>query len=160
MTRSDRAAPARISAEQRGSVYVEFLIVILPLLFFLLALVQTARMYVGHLAVKRAANTASRAAVVILDDDPRYYGGAPRNSLTGGSARVTDPVDGFVRALGGGAAPPVAFGDSARLQDIRAAASIPLPAVSPSLAELGDADSVYEAIGGKLSAGRTAGAAM
>ena len=160
MTRAGRAARVRFRSDERGSVYVEFLIVVLPLLFFILALVQTALMYVGHLAVKRSANTAVRAAVVILDDDPQHYNDAPRNSLSGGSARFTDPVSGFVFALTGGVAPPAAFGDSARLQDIRAAASIPLLAVSPSLAELVHADSVYEAIGGKMHDSRTAGAAM
>jgi hypothetical protein len=160
MTPAGRAGHVRLAPDTRGSVYVEFLIVILPLLFFILALVQTALMYVGHLAVKRSANTAVRSAVVVLDDDPSHYGGAPRNSIAASGARWTDPVDGFVRWFAGGAAPPVGFGDSARLQDIRAAASIPLLAVSPPLGELVNADSVYEAVGGKLDESRAAGSAM
>lgn len=130
----------------RGAVYVELLIVLVPLLIFILALVQTALMYVGKLAVQRAANTAARAAVVVLDDDPRYYNGAPRNSVSGGGSRAVDPVSAFVMWMGMPPAPP--FGsDSARLQDIRAAASIPLISVSPNLSSLVGYRSVMNAIG-------------
>jgi Flp pilus assembly protein TadG len=68
---------------QCGAVFVEFLIVFPPLLMLILGLVQTGMLYVGHAVTQRSANAATRAAVVILDDDPRYYGGAPRNSATG-----------------------------------------------------------------------------
>lgn len=86
---------------QRGAVHVEFLVVFLPLLMLILCLVQLALIYVGKVTTQRAANAAVRAAVVILDDDPRYYGGAPRNVATG-----------------------------ARLEDIRHAAVIPLSSLS------------------------------
>lgn len=136
----------RDARKTRGAVYVELLIVLVPLLIFILALIQTALMYVGKLAVQRAANTAARAAVVVLDDDPRYYDGAPRNSVSGGGSHAVDPVSAFVMWLGLPPAP--AFGsDSPRLQDIRAAASIPLIAVSPNLSSLVGYRSVANAIG-------------
>lgn len=86
---------------QRGAIFVEFLIVFLPLLALILCLIQLALIYVGKATSQRAANAAVRAAVVILDDDPRYYGGAPRNAATG-----------------------------ARLEEIRRAAVIPLASLS------------------------------
>ena len=133
--------------DTRGAVYVELLIVLIPLVIFVLALIQTALMYVGKVVVQRAANSAARAAVVILDDDPRYYNNAPRNSLTGGSSRFNDPVTGFIGWLGQPPTPSFAAGDSPRLQDIRAAASLPLIAVSPSLESLIGSRSVTNAIG-------------
>ncbi len=136
----------RDARKTRGAVYVELLIVLVPLLIFILALIQTALMYVGKLTVQRAANTAARAAVVVLDDDPQYYNGAPRNSLSGGSPHTLDPVSAF--ALWMGVPPPALFSsDSPRLQDIRAAASIPLIAVSPNLSSLVGYRSVANAIG-------------
>lgn len=144
----------------RGAVYVELLIVLVPLLIFVLALIQTALMYVGRLAVQRSANAAVRAAVVILDDDPRHYNGAPRNSVAPWSSRAIDPVTMFNTWLLLPPAAAFASGDSPRLQDIRAAAAQPLLAVSPSLgAVIGD-KSVYRAIGGDGSDTVGAGAAL
>jgi Flp pilus assembly protein TadG len=68
---------------QRGAVHVELLVVFLPILMLVLCLVQLTLIYVGKATTQRAANAAVRAAVVVLDDDPRYYGGAPRNVATG-----------------------------------------------------------------------------
>jgi hypothetical protein len=66
-----------------GAVYVEFLIAFLPVFFFFLGLVQLAFVQVANLVVKHAATKAVRAAVVVLPDDPQYYGGAPVGSFTG-----------------------------------------------------------------------------
>jgi Flp pilus assembly protein TadG len=74
--------------DQRGTVYVEFLIVFLPFLMVILCMIQLALIYTGKLVTQRAANAAVRAAVVILDDDPAYYGGAPRNLATGARAEA------------------------------------------------------------------------
>jgi hypothetical protein len=72
----------RLDAE-RGAVFVEFLIVFLVFLTIILGIAQLALIYVGKAVTQRSANAAVRAAVVILDDDPRCYGGAPRNVATG-----------------------------------------------------------------------------
>ena len=66
-----------------GGVYVEFLIAFLPVLFFFLGLVQLAFVQVANLVVKHAATKAVRAAVVVLPDDPQYYGGVPVGSFSG-----------------------------------------------------------------------------
>lgn len=60
---------------ERGAVYVEFLIAFLPLFSFFLCLVQLAMLQTANLIVKHAAVVATRAAVVILPDDPQKYGG-------------------------------------------------------------------------------------
>lgn len=80
-----------LTRDNRGVVYVEFLIVFLPLLTVILGLIQLSFIYVGKSVTQRSANAAVRAAVVVLDDDPRYYGGVGRNSATG--ARLTDIED-------------------------------------------------------------------
>ncbi len=106
-----------------GSAYVELLIVILPLMLLMLSLLQLALLHVGRLAVQRAANAATRAAVVVLDDDPRYYAGSPRNQVSPGSPR---------------------------LQDIRSAASIPLSSLAPKRPASGPT-TVSTALGGRSS---------
>ncbi len=78
----------RRARTERGAIHVEFLVVFLPLLALILCLVQLALIYVGKAVTQRAANAAVRAAVVVLDDDPRWYGGAPRNVATGARAEA------------------------------------------------------------------------
>jgi len=67
----------------RGAVYVEFLVAFLPVFFFFLALVQLVFVQTANLIVKHAAVKAARAAVVVLPDDPKYYGGTPVGSFSG-----------------------------------------------------------------------------
>jgi Flp pilus assembly protein TadG len=88
--------------DQSGAVYVEFLIAFLPLFLFFSALVQLGMVQIADLVTKHAAVTAARAAIVVLTDDPKYYGGAPVNQAAG-----------------------------ARMDHIRRAAEIPLTAVDP-----------------------------
>ena len=66
-----------------GAVFVEQLIALLPTLFFFLATWQLLELCAADLVVKRAANAAARAAIVVLPDDPMFYGGTPVNSFTG-----------------------------------------------------------------------------
>ena len=61
-------------SDERGSTYLETLIA-LPILFIsFITLFMFARLSVAHLIVQRAAAATARAAVVILPDDPEYYG--------------------------------------------------------------------------------------
>ena len=72
-----------VASNTRGAVFVEQLIAFLPVIFFFLASWQLMELCAGDLIVKRAASAAVRAAVVVLPDDPRFYGGAPVNSFAG-----------------------------------------------------------------------------
>jgi Flp pilus assembly protein TadG len=82
---SPLAGPRRGRA---GAVYVEFLIAFFPVFFFFLALVQLIFLQTASLVVHHAASKAVRAAVVVLPDDPAYYGDVPVGSFTG--QRKTD----------------------------------------------------------------------
>lgn len=83
----------------KGAVYVEFLIAFLPLFVFFLSLCQLAYVQAAHIVVQHAAVMATRAAAVVLPDDPAMYDGEAVNSATG-----------------------------KRLEDIKRAAEIPLKA--------------------------------
>ncbi len=79
MTRSK----ARLSNDRRGAVYVEFLIVFLPLFVLFMSLVQFAFVQVANIVTKHAAVAAARAAAVVLPDDPAFYGDVPVNKVAG-----------------------------------------------------------------------------
>lgn len=128
-------------------MYVEFLLVFLPVFLLFLAIVELGFIYTGRLVVQHAANRAARAAVVIIDDDPAFYGGSVRGQLDlGGSTTAPSAVETFLTGtgLGNGAASPAG---GPRFRDIRSAATIPLLAIAPSAAQLEDEDSVRNAIG-------------
>jgi len=82
-----RGSLARVVIDTRGAVFVEQLIAFLPVIFFFLASWQLMELCAGDLIVKRAAPGAARAAVVVLPDDPMFYGGAPVNSFAGARKR-------------------------------------------------------------------------
>ncbi|XYH94745.1 TadE/TadG family type IV pilus assembly protein [Sorangium sp. So ce1128] len=92
----------RLYRDIEGAVYVEFLIAFLPLFVVFMALCQLAYVQAAHIVVQHAAVMATRAAIVVLPDDPAYYD-TPVNSATG-----------------------------KRLADIRRAAASPLRAVASS----------------------------
>lgn len=73
-----------------GVVYVEFLMAFLPLFLLFLGVAQLVLLFAGRLLVHHASVRATRAASVIVDDDPRYYGGEPRGALDGRSASPED----------------------------------------------------------------------
>jgi hypothetical protein len=93
----------KLERDTRGAVYVEFLIAFLPLFVFFLSLCQLAYVQAAHIVVQHAAVMATRAAAVVLPDDPQYYDGETVNSASG-----------------------------KRLDDIRRAAEIPLKAAVTS----------------------------
>jgi hypothetical protein len=134
--------------DDRGAVYVEFLLVFMPVFLFFLAVVELGFVYAGKLVVQHAATRAARAAAVILDDDPARYRGEPRGQLDlAGSAGTPSPIEAFMSGVGlDGAGGDGAGG--ARFRDIRAAASVPLLASAPSAAQLQDPErSIASAIG-------------
>jgi len=78
-----QACALGIARDRRGAVYVEFLIVFLPLFVFFMSLVQLAFVVTANLVTKHAAVTAARAAIVVLPDDPSYYGDVKVNTASG-----------------------------------------------------------------------------
>jgi len=132
----------------RGAVYVEFLLVFMPVFLLFLAIVELGFVYAARLVVQHASTRAVRAAVVVLDDDPALYGGAPRGRVDlGGSAPQPSPLDAFMTGAGLGNGGTDAAG-GARFRDIRTAASIPLLAVAPTATALeGGEDNIAVAIG-------------
>ena len=76
-----------LARDRRGATYVEFLVAVIPFFIFILCVFQIALLQFADIAVERAANAAARSAVVVLDDDPQFYGGEARNSAAPGGAR-------------------------------------------------------------------------
>ena len=135
--------------DRRGSVYVEFLIVVMPIVMLVLCVAQCALLYTGQLMVESAADRAARGAIVVLDDDPACYGGAPRDTISGSGAGGAMPR--LLSWLGLPSSSSVA-GQSQRLQDIRDAASMTLLPLAPVIGRPVGPSSIHEAIadGGTL----------
>ncbi|MCS6799546.1 MAG: pilus assembly protein [Myxococcota bacterium] len=146
---AEHAGGLTLRQDARGAAYVEFLIAFIPLFVMFLGMLQAAMMYAAQLVVQHAANRAARAAVVVLPDDPARYDGDPVNQIEmrggGGGGRLSIPGIGALSLSGQG---------NARVNAIRAAASIPLLAVSPSFDQLyRDAQVVHALSGGALERG-------
>ena len=77
-----------------GSVCVEFAIVLIPLLLFVMGIAQLCLLYAAKLVVQHAATTAARAAIVVLDDEPKRYGGTPRGTLEASATIRSEPRGG------------------------------------------------------------------
>jgi Flp pilus assembly protein TadG len=154
--------PSTLFADQRGVVFLEFLIAFVPMWTFFLCSVQLAFIAHANLIVKHAADSAARSAVVVLPDDPNEYGGEPEMSV--GRNRVT--ASDVTRALGrvGSAlrsnlssdSVVSAFSDNAltnlgrsRLNTIRLAAHVPLMPLAPVNVGHDSEPSIAKAIGGK-----------
>jgi hypothetical protein len=69
--------------QTRGAVYVEFLIAFMPLLVAFECLLQLTQLHIASLVTTHAAQCASRAAAVVLPDDPAHYQGVPVGVLEG-----------------------------------------------------------------------------
>ena len=67
--------------DQSGVVLLEFLIAFVPLWTLFVCAVQLAFIAQASLIVKHAADSAARAAIVVLPDDPNEYGGEPQMSV-------------------------------------------------------------------------------
>src|SRR5689334_4049081 len=67
----------------RGAVFVEKLIVYLPLLLCFFLAWELAEIGAASIVVQRASAAAGRAAVVVLADDPVFYDGEAVGSYSG-----------------------------------------------------------------------------
>src|SRR5690606_4663741 len=76
-------------------VYVEFLLVFPPLFLFFLIILQAALLRASDLGVTHAASAAARSAVVVLPDDPHFYGKEEKNEIT----ETSKCSEGFVGKL-------------------------------------------------------------
>lgn len=147
-------------ADQRGVVFVEFLIAFVPIWTFFVCLVQLAFITHANLMVKHAADSAARSAVVVLPDDPNEYGGEPemsvgRNRVTASDiGRLLGRVGSALRDESGYESILAAFSDEtvanlgrSRLNTIRLAAHIPLMPLAPLNVGRDSRPSIAKAIG-------------
>jgi hypothetical protein len=81
------SSPRRHWRCERGAVFVEFLIVFLPVFTFFLCLLQLALLFTVRLVTEHAALTAARSAAVIIGDEKQRYGNEPPNQLKIGGRR-------------------------------------------------------------------------
>lgn len=140
-----------LARDPRGAVYVEFLAVIFPLLFLWLGIAQLAFVGIAKLVVEHAAVTACRAAVVVLDDDPKHYAGAPRGELFQGEDERTNPFRSLVARIGLPGIPALGAKRSAgaRYAAVRAAAYLPLLAVAPDPRHFAGGPNLERAVRGR-----------
>ena len=137
-----------IRRPEQGVIYVEVLVCLLPFLMAFLGIVQLSFLYVANLIVQHASYTGARAAIVVLDDDPAYYGGEPRNAFAGGSSQGnTNPIAGL---LGSESSEPSSV-SSAREQSIRSAIYTVLLPLSPEASALLGDDVLAKGLGRNLS---------
>ncbi len=145
-----------------GVVYLEFIIAFLPVFLLFLGVIQLTFLYVGSLTVRHAAFRAVRAAIVVLDDDPKYYDNVPRGCLAGQSTSENNILE---KLLESGLRFRSWYHESdtnldetmsqtshyrsggPRLSAIRTAAYVPLLTISPDLSRLWSEESVKQAIG-------------
>ncbi len=106
---------ARVTIDDtRGAVYVEFILAFMPIFILFLAICQFSLLVVARLVVSHAAVSAARSAIVVLEDDPKYYGGASRGTISSNSGNQ----------------------QGARMTTIRSAATEPLKVLAPGLGAL------------------------
>lgn len=127
--------------DSRGVVYVEFVVAFMPLLLLFLAICQLSLLTMGRLVVQHSALCGARAAIVVLEDDPKDYANAPRGNLKDGEA-ARGGIDEILQRVGvslpTGSGLRADSGDrshaqrGARMVSIRAAATMPLLLLAPS----------------------------
>ena len=138
-----------------GAVYVEFLIVMVPLWAFFLSLVQLAFLAHANLVVKHAADAAARSAVVVLPDDPAEYGGEPKMTIDRGAVSLDSLPEALelfsagvgLRPIPAALDPKLANLGRSRLNTIRLAAHVPLMALAPMRVGRDVAPTLHRSIG-------------
>lgn len=169
----------RLHKNEKGAVYVEFLLVFFPVFIIFLGLIQASLLFAANLMVRHAATIAARAAMVVLDDDPAKYGDEERGSLTGDGSGSGDDTSVLCNVISliesDGSSTPIntpsadsGSGDGSlggkRLAAIRSAAQTALLGLSPPLDTVtspGSVRSVSEALGaGIQTTSRLAGAEL
>jgi len=115
-----------------GTVYVEFIIVIIPLIILIFGLIQLGLVYAANLMVNHAAARSARAAIVIFpEENEDEYEGVPINQVGSGE----EGLETYEAATKNG-----------RLDQIRNAARFTLAPISPAI-ESYTSSSISSAIG-------------
>lgn len=146
--------------DKRGVVFLEFLVSFVPMWTFFLSVLQLAFIAHANLMVKHSADSAARAAVVVLPDDPNEYGGEAEMSLdrnpvtASGLGAALGQIGSAVRGRSSEAGLLRAFSQKAlanvgrsRLNTIRLAAHTPLMPLAPVNVGRDSHPSVGKAIG-------------
>lgn len=160
---SNLSGSAPLLSDERGIVFLEFLVTFVPVWTFSLCVLQLALISQASLIVKHAADAAARSAAVVLPDDPDEYGGEPqmgvgRNRVPGDDlgAALTEAwstLEGSSNALNAAASSSPAFVNlgRSRLNTIRLAAHVPLMPLSPRNVGRDSRPSIRKSLGGKRS---------
>lgn len=69
--------------DSRGTVLVEYVIALLPVMLFAFSTYQLIELYRAKLLVNHSASVAARSAALVLSDDPAMYQGVPQNTFSG-----------------------------------------------------------------------------
>lgn len=93
----DAGNPLTRAADTRGVVLIELLLAFVPVFVLFLGIVQLALLSVAELVVQHAAVAGVRSAIVVLADDPRFYGDTEPGDI-GGKDSGNDGA--FEQALG------------------------------------------------------------
>jgi len=88
----NRHSVSELFADTRGAVFVEFLIVFLPVFTFFLCLVQLGLLFAVRLVTEHAATNGARAAAVVIGDDPARYGNEAQNKIEPNKGKRFDAV--------------------------------------------------------------------
>lgn len=152
------AAEVWLPGNERGVVYVEFLLAFLPVFTLFLAICQLALIATGGAVVRHATYTAVRSAIVVLEDTPSAYDsgsdghdGAARGDISHGAPLAASGVGALLRAFGlqasslspgeGSAVEPSSESavpqQGARMGPIRTAAYMPLLVLAPKSGPIG-----------------------
>ena len=134
--------------DDRGVVYVEFLLAFPPLFLLFMAICQLSLAATAKLVVQHAATRAARSAIVVLEEDPERFGGTLRGQLSQGGEQPKQGFSDLLAGLGLADALPLesrnfieravdAVGNAvvpqqgARMRPIRNAAYLPLISLAP-----------------------------
>lgn len=143
-----------LRSDERGAVYVEFLIAFLPLFLMFLAICQLALIATAEAVVRHAAYSAARTAVVVLEDAPSKFDGTVRGSLSAGRSKGHQGAEAVLSKLGvskitvtQNSLDKLRPQQGARMLPIKTAAYLPLLPVAPNegTGQLGT-DSIANAI--------------
>lgn len=96
-----------LASDERGGIYVEVIVAILPLLSFIFGILQLTQLYTAKMALDHAASNAARSAAVVFADDPKHYAGGGQSAdgqqraVRTAAARALAPMilDGGIRTV-------------------------------------------------------------